>query len=197
MNESRWNQEGRFSCLEGLESRVLLDAVNLIPWVAGVTASSVYACLETTNTATATVDFGLTGSYGSTATTETAQSTGSSYVQNIKLTGLAANTQYHYRVRQGASTTADYTFWTAPATDYTGTVRWGFAADSRTNISDHNSVVGNMLPYDPHLMVYGGDLPADSGYATWENEWLVANQRSLNAVSPWVDRKSTRLNSSH
>ncbi|MCY2929537.1 MAG: metallophosphoesterase [Planctomycetota bacterium] len=176
------------SCsLEQLEQRTLLNAVNIIPSVEGVTAGSVYVSLETTDTATATVDFGLTASYGSTATTETAQSTGSSYFQNIKLTGLAANTQYHYRVRQGTSTTADYTFWTAPGIDYTGSVRWAFAADSRTNTTDHNNVVAHILPYNPPMTVYGGDLPNSGTYSDWTNQWLVANQRSLNAVSPWVN----------
>ena len=90
-------------------SVALADAVRPVPWLAGVTDRSVYVCLEATGTSPAVVDFGLTTAYGSQATTESTQPTDFGYsVHNIKLTGLLPNTQYHYRVTQGASVSADY-----------------------------------------------------------------------------------------
>lgn len=171
-------------------SAALGDAVKPIPWLAGVTDSTVYACLEATNTSAATVDFGLTNTYGMTATTTgpggSAQSTtASTYVHNVKLTGLQPNTQYHYRVTQGASVSGDYSFWTAPLAGTSA--HWGFAADSRTYIATHNNVIAQVLPHNPRMMVYGGDLCNTSSYNDWTNEWFVPNQNALNATSPLVN----------
>ena len=65
------------------------DAVKATPWLAGVTTNSVYACLEADTTADATVEFGLTTGYGSSASTESADgTTNSTYVHNVRLTDL-------------------------------------------------------------------------------------------------------------
>jgi predicted phosphodiesterase len=151
-----------------------------------VTTNSVYACLEANSTTAATVDFGPTPAYGMSATTEYAESTGSAtYVHNVKLTGLLPNTQYYYRVTQGSSVSAGYSFYTAPLA---GTpAHWGFTADSRTNITTHNNVAAQIATQAPRMMVYGGDLPSSGDYATWNNEWFVPNQNALNAVSPFVN----------
>ena len=109
-------------------SAALADAIKPVPWLAGVTQDSVYACLEANNTTPAAlVEYGLTAGYGSSASTESTDATTSgTSVHNVKLTGLAANTEYHYRVTQGSSVSPDYTFWTAPEP---GTpAHWGFAA---------------------------------------------------------------------
>ena len=169
----------------GLAQPALADAVKSTPWLGGVTTNSVYACLEATNTTPATVDFGLTPAYGMSATTEYTESTGSTYVHNVKLTGLLPNTQYYYRVTQGSSVSAGYSFYTAPLA---GTpAHWGFAADCRTNISTHNAVAGQIATHSPNMMVYGGDLCATNSYSSWTSEWFVPNQNALNAVSPFVN----------
>ncbi len=167
-------------------SGALADAAKPTPWLAGVTGTSVYVSLEATDTTTATVDFGLTPAYNMTATTENTQATsGGNSVHNVKLTGLQPNTQYYYRVRQGASVSANYTFWTAPAP---GTpARWGFAADSRSNPSSHNTMAALVAGHNPRMMVYGGDLCASATYSSWNSEWFVANQNTLNATAPWVN----------
>jgi len=170
-------------------SAALGDAVKQVPWLGGVTNSTVYASLEATNTATATVDFGLTPAYGMSATTTSpggyTESAGSTYVHNVKLTGLLPNTQYHYRVSQGASVSSDYTFWTAPLA---GTpAHWGFAADSRSYPTIHDGVAAKIALHNPRMMVYGGDLPDSGTYSAWNSQWFVANQNALNAVSPFVN----------
>ena len=169
----------------GLAQPALADAAKSTPWLGGVTTNSVYACLEATNTTSATVDFGLTPAYGMSATTEYTESTGSTYVHNVKLTGLLPNTQYYYQVTQGSSVSAGYSFYTAPLA---GTpAHWGFAADCRTNISTHNAVAGQIATHSPNMMVYGGDLCATNSYSSWTSEWFVSNQNALNAVSPSVN----------
>jgi len=166
----------------------LADSVRATPWLAGATQNSVYACLEADSTANATVNFGLTTAYGSSAVTESHDATSGgpgSVVHNVKLTGLAPDTLYHYQVTHGASVSADYTFRTAPAP---GTpAHFGFAADSRSYPGTHNTVAGNMASHNPNMMFYGGDLCANSSYSSWNGEWFVANQNALNATAPFVN----------
>ena len=166
-------------------SAALGDAVKPTPWLGGVTDSSVYACLEANSTVAATVQYGLTAAYGMSAATGYTESTGSSYVHNVKLTGLQPNTQYHYQVTQGSSVSADYAFWTAPLA---GTpTHWGFAADCRTYTATHNNIAARIDGHDPRMMVYGGDLCNTNSYSSWTNEWFVPNQAALNATTPFVN----------
>ncbi|MCK4850408.1 MAG: metallophosphoesterase family protein [Phycisphaerae bacterium] len=162
-----------------------------VPWLAGVTSDSVYACLEaTTNATDATVDFGRVvdgmGNYAFQVTTESMQPTLSGrYVHNIPLTGLQPNTQYHYKVTHGSDVSADYTFWTAPLP---GTpAKWGFAADCRSNPTLHNTMAGLIAARSPRMMVYGGDLCHSATWDYWDTEWFVANQNALNATTPFVN----------
>lgn len=175
-----------FCSLSLLVAPAFGDMIKATPWLAGVTPNSVYTSLEANTTAAATVQYGLTTTYNMSATTANTESTGSAtYVHNVPLTGLLPNTQYHYRVSQGASVSPDYTFWTAPAA---GTpAHWGFAADSRSDITGHNNVAGQIATHNPRMMVYGGDLPSGGTYSAWNSEWFVPNQNSLNATSPFVN----------
>ena len=167
-------------------SAAFADAVKSAPWLAGVTQDGVYACLEANGTENATVEFGLTASYGSSAVTEsTDATTAGTYVHNVKLNGLLPNTEYHYRVTQGSSVSADYSFRTAPAPGTPS--HFGFAADSRTRTSTHNTVAGNMASHNPNMMFNGGDLCNSSSYSSWDNEWFVSNQNALNARAPFVN----------
>ena len=103
-------------------------AMVMTPYLQAVTTNSVYVLVECDSTSTVTVQYGLTTSYGSAATTQSYDSTtGSTWVHNVKLTGLQANTTYHYRASQGGAYSSDYTFKTAcnAGTSF----RFAFAAD--------------------------------------------------------------------
>jgi hypothetical protein len=171
-------------------SVALGDAVKPTPWLAGITASTVYACIEADGTTAATVDYGLSASYGMSATTagpggSTQATSGSNYVHNVELNGLIPNTLYHYRVTQGSSVSDDYTFRTAPQA---GTAaHWGFAADCRTNTTTHDDIAAQIAQRAPNMMVYGGDLAEVGDYNHWNNEWFVPNQNALNATVPSVN----------
>ncbi len=182
---------------EGLVSDSLVvdvvgDAIKETPWLAGVTTDSVYVCLEGSSTANATVDYGLTTGYGSSASTATTGSSydatsggPGSYVHNVRLTGLQPNTVYNYQVTHGSSVSSNYTFRTAPAP---GTpAHFGFAADSRTDFYNHNLVAAHIALQNPNMMIYGGDLCDSDTYASWTNEWFVPNQVTLNATAPFVN----------
>ncbi len=169
-------------------SAAFADAVKPTPWLAGVTQNSVYASLEATSTANATVNYGLTAGYGSSAVTESYDATSGgpgSYVHNVRLTGLSPDTLYHYQVSHGASTSADYTFRTAPTPG--SLAHFGFAADSRSRTTVHNTVAANMASHNPNMMFYGGDLCATPSYSSYTNEWFVPNQVAMNARVPFVN----------
>ena len=73
-------------------------AMLMQPYLQAVTHNSIYVLVESDSTSTVTVEYGLTTSYGMTATTESYEETiyrepdpqHRSWVHNIKLTGLQA-----------------------------------------------------------------------------------------------------------
>ena len=156
------------------------------PWLAGVTTDSVYVCLEVDTTDDATVEFGTTTGYGSSAFTESTDATSNStYVHNVRLTGLLPNTVYNYQVTHDSSVSDNYTFRTAPEP---GTpAHFGFAAASRSNAYNHNIVAAHIALQNPDMMIYGGDLCDTNTYASWTSEWFVPNQAALNAIAPFVN----------
>ncbi len=157
------------------------------PYLQAVDTGGVTVLVECNSTVAASVDFGTTASYGSTASTaSTKTTTNTTYVHRVRLTGLAADTLYHYRARHGASTTGDFTFRTAvaPGTPY----RFAFLADFRTNTAPHDRVAQRVLNTDqPRVAFYGGDLCNDSTYAVFKSEFLRANELALAARVPFFN----------
>ena len=168
-------------------SAAMVSGMN--PYLAAVTANSVYVLVECDSTSTVTVQYGLTASYGSTATTETTEAssaTPATYVHNVKLTGLQANTTYHYRAYQVAGTySADSTFTTAcnPGTSF----RFAWAADCRSNATIWNTTSGIIDSYNPRFLLFGGDTCASSSVASFKSEFFVANTKALLAHCPFVN----------
>lgn len=170
---------------EQLEPRLLLDALGE-PYLQAVDANSVYVLLEADTTADAEVKYGLTSAYGDTATTESTEVTeGSNRIHNIQLTGLLPNTQYHYQVIQGGTTSADYTFWTAPpaGTDF----RFAWMADPRSNPTVHGAIAGLIDGFDPRFSLYGGDLCNSATRSSWNAEFFVPEERALIAQVPFFN----------
>ncbi len=172
---------------EPLEPRLLLDAVK-DPYLQSVMTDSMYVLQEADDQTAAVVEYGLTSGYGSQASTESTELTRADrgfYTHNIKLTGLQPNTQYHYRVTHGATTSADKTFWTAaePGTSF----RFGFMADSRTNKQVHGDMAALMDTFDPRMIVFGGDTNAEATWNSWDKEFFLAEQEALNAEVPFAN----------
>jgi len=156
------------------------------PYVQAVTTNSIYVLVECDSTSAATVQFGLTNGYGSTATTESSMVTTASpltYVHRIKLAGLSPNTQYHYRASHaGGAWSADSTFYTAvlPGTPF----RFAAYADTRTQTTVHNNVASRVKTANPRFQLVAGDLCNDSLYETFKSEWFLSNELALQALSP-------------
>ena len=160
------------------------------PYLQAVGENTITVLAECDSDAPATVEYGLAASYGKTATTTAmvAPSGGTvkTQVHRIKLTGLEPNKSYHYRVRHGATTSADFTFRTAPPP---GTpVRWAFLADCRTNTAIHDAVSERLAKIDkPSVMLYGGDLCGNSSYDAFKKEFLRPKEMALCGNVPFFN----------
>jgi len=171
---------------ERLEPRVLLDAVK-DPYLQAALADSVWVLVEADDAqAPATVEYGLTSGYGMEAITESTEATDRGYhVHNVKLTGLEPNTQYHYRVTHGATTSADRTFWTAvePGTAF----RFGYMSDSQAGRGIHAQCATLMASLNPRMITFGGDASDDPTWESWDEDFFVPEQEALNAEVPFVN----------
>jgi len=160
-------------------------AMKMTPYLQAVTTNSIYVMVECDSTTAATVQYGPTTLYGSTATTESYLATNASpvtYVHRVKLTGLSANTQYHYRASHGGAWSSDSTFYTAvqPGTPF----RFAAYADTRTQTSIHNNIAGRAKNANPRFTLMCGDTCDNSSYNSYKTEWFVSNELALQAVAP-------------
>lgn len=159
-----------------------LADILLTPYLQSLSTNSIYVLVECNTTSAVTVNYGLTPSYGNTATTESYMSTTSSpltYVHRIKLNGLTANTLYYYNAVQGNTTSGGSTFKTA----ITGNTNFRFAwfADCRSGVSVHDQISPLILAANPLFSIYGGDYCIDATYASWKSEFFRTNE--LNSIS--------------
>ncbi|MCE5325026.1 MAG: metallophosphoesterase [Planctomycetaceae bacterium] len=161
------------------------------PWLQGVTTNSIYVLYEAPDkTPAADVDYGLTDKYGSTASAESTQATGEGKgaVHNVKLSALTPNTLYHYRVRWKETTTADYTFRTAPLP---GTpARWVVTGDMHYNPDPkvHDGVLKAIEAVQPGMAATTGDLiTAGTGYGEWRQGWFTPGQCKIMTTMPWIE----------
>ncbi|MBU4445202.1 fibronectin type III domain-containing protein, partial [bacterium] len=115
------------------------------PYLSSVTQTSIIVSWQTDIPGNSELEYGLTESYGSIVSD-------SSQVQihSFQLTGLTLSTTYHYRVKSGGTSSEDNIFRTAVSAgeDFVF-VAYG---DTRTNPSDHLSVVNSIIASNPNLV---------------------------------------------
>ena len=113
-----------------------LAAIVAGPWLQAATQTQMVVMWESSDNLAGAVDYGATTAYGTTVASTrvtvapTADGTGTdtpAILHTVRLTGLAANTLYHYRVISGATTGADFTFRTHKAS---GTWRFIHMSDA-------------------------------------------------------------------
>lgn len=148
------------------------------PYLGPMTHQSVWICwISNSPTSSNQVEYGLTASYGNTVTGVAGVPIYDGLYRNeVKLTGLAADTEYHYRVMCDGETTQDYTLKTFPSPGATnvrfivmGDAQWGY---SESHGQDFPAI--DMLTYvkefeDTPLAIQAGDL-VNNGLAV-PNEW--------------------------
>jgi phosphodiesterase/alkaline phosphatase D-like protein len=124
------------------------------PYLMGVTSNSVYVLVECTTTNAVTVNYGLSTSYGMSATDQLYTATlNSTYVHKIKITGLLPDSVYHFQAVQLASTSSDSYFRTAPLPGKS--FRFAWEADMRTNTSPHDQISALIYAANPVLLLQG------------------------------------------
>jgi hypothetical protein len=100
-------------------------AVILGPWLEGDMTTNVDVLVECDSAAAMTVNYGTTTNYGLSATTSvcwTNAQVGADFIHRIKLTGLQANTVYHYQLAGQGAVAADYSLATMPPTNFLASV---------------------------------------------------------------------------
>jgi len=156
------------------------------PYLQGVTTNSIYVLVECSTTDTVVVEYSLTGSYGLRARTESCDTTtNSTYVHNIKISGLSPNTLYHYRALQKGAASGDATFRTAPnpGTSY----RFAWMSDFRTGTVVHDSIARRVKEANPVMSLYGGDLGINSKYSSFKEQFFRPQELALIAGVPFFN----------
>jgi len=128
---------------------------------------------STASTTGSTVKYGLDTTYGSIATGTTDNQGTNGLIHIVEITGLPANTTYHYICGDDAGGwSSDSTFTTAP----TESVDFTFCAmgDSRDNPSEFSKIVGKATIVNPAFTLFTGDLCGSDNandYDTWFTNW--------------------------
>lgn len=133
---------GLYVVLFTLVSALSASAVTVTrgPFLQLQTPSSMSIVWMTDVACTGEVEWGLTAGYGSVQASAAVETR-----HEIAITGLAADTLYHYRVRYaGTPLTADATFRTAPAADATS-LSFSFVGDSCSSPSNCTATYNAML----------------------------------------------------
>jgi len=136
------------------------------PYLLDVTATGATVMWGSCTEGDSTVEYGPTAAYGYTEYDATSTS-----IHSIGLAGLAADTDYHYRVSTGAVTGVDHVFTTAPATgaDFT----FAFYGDSRGGTVVHGAIADRIAGEAPDLVLHGGDLVNQApSHTTWGVEFF-------------------------
>lgn len=156
------------------------------PYLQAVTTNSIYVLVESSSADTVVVEYGLTSSYGSRARTESFEATtNSTFVHNVKISGLSPNTLYHYRALQAGIRSSDAAFRTAPnpGTSF----RFAWMADCRTGTAIHDSIARRIAEANPVMSLYGGDLCVRSSYSSFKDEFFRPNELVLITRVPFFN----------
>jgi predicted phosphodiesterase len=171
------------SCGSGCQQ---LGSMLMRPYLQAVTQNNISVMVESSSTDSVTVDYGLTIAYGMTARTESVEwTTDSTYVHNVKLTGLTPNTIYHYRAVQNVGTSSDAAFRTAVRS---GTpFRFAWLADPRTNTAAHDRIAKLIADANPVVSLYGGDIARNSEYDAFKMDFFRPNELALISRVPFYN----------
>ena len=164
------------------------------PWVQNVTESGIVVMWEANEqeTTTPTVDYGETASYSGGTVQATYSSVNGYPVYSADITGLSADTIYHYRVTSGSSESDDATFKTATQDSVSG-FRFYVAGDNRTYpltwgpITD--MILEDMSEYPEHHQTFilnTGDIVTDGRDYTYWDELVPPAQSALASLPLYV-----------
>ena len=188
------------------------SALVMAPYLQAVTTKSIYVLVESTSADILFVEYGVTKSYGSRASTESIeQTTDRTFVHNVRLAGLSPNTVYHYRAVLTGATSEDASFRTAPnpgtsfrfawmadvrsakyasfwSTPIPGTSYFfAWMANRNWGVEIHDAISKRIADANPVMSLYGGDLCLNSSYSAFKDEFFRSNERALIAHVPFFN----------
>ncbi|WP_158681601.1 fibronectin type III domain-containing protein [Microbulbifer pacificus] len=159
------------------------------PYLQSATSDSMVIMWETTTGTESRVDFGTTTALGTTVSGGTQPGNAGSQIHTVELTGLTADTYYHYQVTTGGASSDLHSFRTMP-TDRDADTNFVVYSDMQeqggaaTNI--HGRIVNESIPHHVHqwtgesdmsnaldFVLVPGDL-VDSGptYTDWKSQFF-------------------------
>lgn len=104
---------------------------------------------------------------------DTIQIDAAHFVHRATLTGLTAETRYHYRVRSGDAVSAPYAFRTAPRRETPFSVAWW--GDSQVGPAVLQQLIPIMLAQGVDWLGVAGDLvTSGASLSDWQNYWFGA-----------------------
>jgi predicted phosphodiesterase len=139
------------------------------PYLQNVTQDAITIAWETDRMVYPIVDWGLTSAYGSQSEGLCINAGSGVYICKVRITGLAAQTLYHYKAHCGSTLDTDAVFKTAPNswTPFTFAV-WGDSQQETANPAVSSTMFTHMsLVADIGIVV--GDVVQDSGYTYFAN----------------------------
>ena len=102
---------------------------------------------------------------------ETTQVDATHFVHKATIPGLAAGTEYDYRVRNGATVSATWRFRTAPLATSPYTIAW--IADNQNGPSTFRQHVNQLAQRDPDLVIAPGDVVQNGNVLSeWQDYWF-------------------------
>jgi len=165
-----------------VSSAFAAPAITKGPYLQDARPDGVVILWETSESATSRVDYGLTTSYGPSVTSSTAVR-----IHEVRLTGLAADTAYHYRVVSTGATGTVFSSDSTFRTGISGAAPFRFVAygDSRTFAASHAAVVNAIIARAPRLVLHTGDLIRDGRVASYWQTELFDPARPLLRTTPF------------
>lgn len=137
------------------------------PYLQNVSQDAITIVWETDRVVLPTVDWGLTAAYGNQAQGLCINVASGVYICKVRITGLSAETQYHYRARSGSTLSSDAVFTTAvnSQTPFRFSV-WGDAQRETVNPAVSNAMFTDMSAA-VDFGITTGDIAENSDYATF------------------------------
>jgi len=144
------------------------------PYLQDVTKTSIRIRWETDAGTDSRADYGLTASYGDfiAGTYSTYLPESGTYLHEIPLTGLNAETIYHYMVTTTGSSSADHTFRTS--VNEGAPFRFAVYGDNQDGVAVHEEIVKGILAFMPRIVLHVGDV-VDNGniYSEWGSQFFA------------------------
>lgn len=166
----------------GLALAASAQSISKLPMLQTVRGSEMSLQWETDSDPNGTaheIDWGLASTAENTSpSSATLALDATHFVHRVTLTGLQPETQYVYRVRSGAASSAQFSFRTAPAADTSYKMAW--LADTQGGV-DVPAVLGQLFSHAADFVVFAGDSVNNGAlFSHWDPQWWV----------PWSDAGS-------